>query len=104
VRTIPIDISKLTTVIGGDVKPATNQDGTVRTNREGKPLMNVPVIVMADGGTETMTVRIPGPVPSLPVLTRVVFVGLVAKPWSLDGRAGVSFQAESIQPAPAARS
>jgi hypothetical protein len=104
VRIIPIDTSRLTIVIGGDVKPATNQDGTPRTTREGKPLVNVPVIVMADGGTETMTVRLPGPVPSLPVLTKVAFVGLVAKPWALDGRSGVSFQADGIQPAPGNRS
>jgi len=100
VKTIPVDTTNLTTLVGGAIQAATQPDGTQRTNRDGQPLFNVPVVVVIDGGdADTLVVRVPGPVPQLPPLTPVKFVKLVGRPWSMDGgRSGVSFSAESVQP------
>lgn len=101
-RNIPVDTGKLTTVVGGAIAPATTPDGSPRTDRQGRALYNVPVIVLVDdGAADTMTVRIPGPVPQVAALTPVRIVGLIARPWQMEGRSGVSFSAEALQPATA---
>lgn len=41
-KTIPVDTSKITALIGGAVGAATSDDGVQRHNAEGKPLFNVP--------------------------------------------------------------
>jgi hypothetical protein len=100
VKTIPVDTTNLTTLVGGAIQAATQPDGTQRTNRAGQPLFNVPVIVVIDGGdADTLVVRVPGPVAQIPPLAPVKLVKLVGRPWSMDGgRSGVSFSAESVQP------
>ncbi len=98
-KTIPVDCTKLSLLVAGPIQPATAPDGTPRRDRAGRPLYNVPVVVMAEGGNaDTMTVRVPGPVPQLPPLTPVRLTGLVARPWAMEGRSGVSFAAEAVQP------
>ena len=100
-KTIPVDTTRLTFMVGGAIQPATQPDGTPRRNRTGQALWTVPVVVVTDGSNaDTLVVRIPGPVPQVAPLTPVKLVGLTARPWSMDGgRSGVSFTAESIQPA-----
>lgn len=98
-RNIPVDITNLTTLVGGAIQPATNQDGTQKRDGGGRPLFTVPVVIVADSGNaETINVRLPGPVPQVAQLTPVRFVKLVARPWSMEGRSGVSYLADSFQP------
>lgn len=100
-RTIPVDCSKLTLLVAGAIQPATTQDGSPRRDGAGRPLFTVPVIVMVEGGNaDTLTVRVAGPVPQVPPLTPVKFSNLVARPWAMDGRSGVSYSADGIAPAP----
>lgn len=100
-RTIPVDTTNLTFMVGGAIQPATQPDGTPKKNRNGQALWNVPIVAVSDGSNaEAFVVRIPGPVPQVPALTPVKLVHLTARPWSMEGgRSGVSFTAESIQPA-----
>ena len=86
-RTIPIDTNRLRLMIAGLPTSATNQDGSERRDRDGRPLVNVPMIAIVDGtNAETFTVRLPGPVPQVAPLTEVRLKALVAKPWSIEGR------------------
>lgn len=97
-RTIPVDTNAMTLLIGGVIQPATNSDGTQRLNAAGKALFQVPVVVVTDGANaDTIVVRVPGPVAHIEPLTPVKFVGLVARPWSIDGRSGVAFAANALQ-------
>jgi len=99
-RNIPVDTARLTTLVGGAIEAATTPDGTPRRNRAGQVLFNVPlVVVIENASADTLVVRIPGPVPQVPPLTPVRLVELVARPWTMDGRSGVSFTAEGLQPA-----
>lgn len=102
-KTIPVDTTHLTLLVGGTIQAATQPDGSPRRSRTGHSLCNVPIIAVVEGGNaETFTVRVPAPVPQVAPLTPVKLVGLVARAWSMDrGRSGVSFSAETIQPAPA---
>lgn len=100
-KTIPVDTTRLTFMVGGAIQPATQPDGTPKRNRNGQALWNAPVVVVSDGSNaEAFVVRIPGPVPQVAPLTPVKLVGLTARPWTMEGgRSGVSFTAESVQPA-----
>lgn len=98
-KSIPVDTSRLTVLIGGAIEPATTPTGSQRQDKAGKPLFNVPVVVIVEGGSpDTLTVRVPGPLAAIPALTQVRLSALVARPWSMDGRSGTSFSAESVQP------
>lgn len=70
-KNIPVDTSKLTTLVAGAIQPATSPDGTARRDRGGQQIYNVPIIVVGDGGAETMTVKVAGTVPQVPPLTPV---------------------------------
>ena len=99
-RTIPIDTNRLRLMIGGLPSAATNQDGSERRDRDGRPLVNVPMIAVVDGtAADTFNLRLPGPVAQIPPLTQVTVKGLVGRPWTIDGRSGFSFQAEALAPA-----
>lgn len=98
-KSIPVDTRAVTTLVGGAIQPATGPDGTQRRDKNGRPLFQVPVIIVSDSASaDTLTVRVPGPVAQVQPLTPVTFVGLVARPWTMEGRSGVAFSAEAMQP------
>ena len=83
----------------GAVAPVVMPDGQAKTDRAGRPLFSIPLLVVADGSTgETVTVKVPGPVSQLAPMTPVRLTGLVARAWSFDGRSGVALTAESVAP------
>ena len=53
---------------------------------------------MDDRGGEVLKVTTVG-APKVTKRQPVTGVGLVANPWTIDGRSGVAFQADSISPA-----
>lgn len=98
-KTIPVDTRSITTLVGGAIQPATGPDGVQRRDKSGRPLFQVPVVVVSEtASADTFMVRLPGPVAQMQPLTPVTFVGLVARPWTMEGRSGVSFSAEAMQP------
>lgn len=98
-RTIPVDTGKLRFFTGGPPRPLVTDTGEVRTDREGRPLSQLPVVALSEGGeAETLTVRMPGPLPDLAQLSPVRFDGLVARPWHMGDRSGVSFWARAVAP------
>lgn len=94
-KNIPIDPSRVRILVAGPASPATNQDGSPRLSRDGRPLANLPVLVLVEGSrAESANVRVPGPVPAFPELTPLRLVGFVAWYWTLDnGKSGVSLTA-----------
>ena len=99
---IPVDTSKLTIHTIGAVAPVLSPDGQAKTDRAGRTLFSVPLLVVGDGATgETVTVKIPGPVTQLTPMTPVRVTNLVARAWVFEGRSGVSLTAEGISPLPA---
>lgn len=96
---IPVDTSRLTVHTIGAIAPVVTPDGQAKTDRSGRPLFSIPLLVVADGSTgETVTVKVPGPVSQLAPMTPVRLTGLVARAWSFDGRSGVALSAESVAP------
>lgn len=97
-RRIPVDTRNIRCVSTDPAQAKTDQEGVIKTDREGRPLQLVPVLVMVEGEkSETLIVSVPGPVPTLPEFVDVEFVGLTAQAWSMSGRSGVAFAAESVR-------
>lgn len=100
-RQIPVDVSKLQVLAGGKATPLLGQDGQPKHDRDGRPLFVLPVITLAEGETpEVFNVRVPGTVPEVATLTPVRINGLVARPWSMGDRSGVTFTCASVQTVP----
>lgn len=98
-KTIPVDTKSITMLVGGVIQAATSPDGSPKRDKSGRPLFQVPIVVVSEAANaDTFVVRVPGPIAQVAPLMPVNFHGLVARPWSMEGRSGVSFSAESMQP------
>ena len=74
-----------------------------RADENGEPLYVIQLLAMGDGSADLLAVKVPG-VPSAGVRqgVPVKVTGLVAQPWTMADRSGVSFRAQRIEPAMAA--
>ena len=74
-------------------------DGRQKADRAtGELLYATELVAMDDSGAEVIKVTTAG-APKVAAGQFVTVVGLVATPWSMDGRSGVAFRAQSITPA-----
>lgn len=74
-----------------------------RVDADGQPVFSVQLVALEDGAAQLLHVKVAGDPGPLPQGTPVKVTNLVATPWSLDGRSGVSFRAERVEalaPAP----
>ena len=71
-----------------------------RADENGEPLYVVQLLAMGDGSADLLAVKVPG-IPGAGVRqgAAVKVVGLVAQPWTMADRSGVSFRAVRIEPA-----
>jgi hypothetical protein len=74
-----------------------------KADDNGEPLYVIQLLAMGDGSADLLAVKVPG-VPSSAIRqgAPVKVTGLVAQPWTMQDRSGVSFQAARIEPAMAA--
>jgi hypothetical protein len=74
-----------------------------RADDNGEPLYVVQLLVMGEDSADLIAVKVPG-VPSQAIRqgAPVKVSGLVAQPWTMNDRSGVSFRAARIEPAMAA--
>jgi hypothetical protein len=80
--------------------PKNDNDGRQKTDRETGELLNVTELVaMDETGAEVIKVTTAGQ-PRVAKRQLVTVTKLVATPWTIDGRGGVAFRADSIAPVP----
>jgi hypothetical protein len=74
-----------------------------KADENGEPLYVVQLLVMGEDSADLLAVKVPG-VPSTAIRqgAAVKVAGLVAQPWTMNNRSGVSFRATRIEPAIAA--
>ena len=106
---LPIDTTGVTFLCALAPEPVMDfETKRQKGDLNGEPLYSVQLVLLADGGAEVISVKIVGtPTAGLVSGTPVAVTGLVATPWSMADRSGVSFKASSILPlvpASAARS
>ena len=74
-----------------------------RADENGEPLYVIQLLAMGDGSADLLAVKVPGlPSPAVRQGAPVKVSGLVAQPWTMADRSGVSFRAAKVEPAIAA--
>jgi hypothetical protein len=98
---LPIDTTELRFVATTMPEPVV--DFTTRAPKEdesGEPLYVVQLVALAaEGGGELITVKTAGAPKNVTPGVFVTVTDLVATPWSMNDRSGVSFKAGAITPA-----
>jgi hypothetical protein len=97
---LPIDTSAMSFLVGAGAEPI-RERGTDRPRVDaetGEPLFAVQVVALVEGRADVITVKVPGQPPDLPQGAPVRVLGLVATPWTMEGRSGISFRARRVEP------
>jgi hypothetical protein len=72
-----------------------------KADTDGQPLYTVQVAAMYEDQGEVLAVKVAGQPPGITPGMAVEIAGLVAQPWALGERSGVSYRATAIHPADA---
>ena len=71
-----------------------------KADENGEPLYVIQLLAMGDGSADLLAVKVPGVLSSgIRQGHPVKVTGLVAQPWTMADRSGVSFRAARIEPA-----
>jgi hypothetical protein len=96
---LPIDTAALTLLAATTPEPVV--DFTTRqpkTDADGQPLYQLQLVVLGDDEAEVVSVKVPGQPKGITAGAPVKVTGLVAMPWSMADRSGVSYRATRVEP------
>ena len=100
---LPVDTSAIAFLCAVEAEPVVDfETKRPRADENGEPLYMVQLIAMSDGAADIIAVKVPGQPSGLRQGHAVKVQGLVAQPWTMQDRSGVSFRAARIEPAMAA--
>ena len=95
---LPIDTSGMSVVVG-KVEPVTDfETKRQKADTNGEPVWAVELVAFGDEGPQIWPVKISGEPRGLAVGQPVKVGGLVAVPWAMEDRHGISFRVSSIAP------
>jgi hypothetical protein len=97
---LPIDTSAISFLCALAPEPVVDfETKRPRADDNGEPLYTIQLLAMGDGTADLLAVKVPG-VPSSAVRqgVPVKVAGLVAQPWTMADRSGVSFRAAKVEP------
>jgi hypothetical protein len=98
---LPVDTSAIAFLCALEPQPLLAFDTKQpRADENGEPLYVIQLLVMGEDSADLIAVKVPG-VPSAGIRqgAPVKVSGLVAQPWTMADRSGVSFRAARIEPA-----
>jgi hypothetical protein len=98
---LPIDTSAIAFLCALAPEPVVDfETRRPKADENGEPLYVVQLLVMGDDSADLIAVKVPGVLSSGIRQGHPVKVhGLVAQPWSMNDRSGVSFRAARVEPA-----
>jgi hypothetical protein len=98
---LPIDTSAIAFLCALAPEPVIDlQTKQHRADENGEPLYVIQLLAMGDGSADLIAVKVPGaPNSSIRQGAPVKVTGLVAQPWTMADRSGVSFRAARVEPA-----
>jgi hypothetical protein len=98
---LPIDTSAIAFLCALTPEPVVDfETRRPKADENGEPLYVVQLLVMGDDSANLIAVKVPGVLSSGIRQGHPVKVhGLVAQPWSMNDRSGVSFRAARVEPA-----
>ena len=93
----PIDTSGLAFMAASGARPVTDfETKQQRVDVNGELLFNLQVVALDADGAQILTVRVVGD-PGVGQGAMLLLEGLVAMPWTMGDRSGVSFRAERVK-------
>jgi hypothetical protein len=96
---LPVDTSAITFLCALEPHPLLDfQSKQQRADENGEPLYVVQLIALAEGEAEILAVKVPGTPSGIRQGHPVKVHGLVAQPWTMNDRSGVSFRAARVEP------
>ena len=98
---LPIDTSAIAFLCALAPEPVVDfETRRPKADENGEPLSTVQLLVMGQDSADLIAVKVPG-LPSAGIRQGhpVKVTGLVAQPWTMADRSGVSFRAARIEPA-----
>ena len=101
---LPVDTSAIAFLCAMPPEPVVDfETKRPRADENGEPLYTVQLLVMGEDSADLIAVKVPG-VPSQAIRqdAPVKVTGLVAQPWTMADRSGVSFRAVRVEPVMAA--
>ena len=97
---LPIDTAGLTLLVGQTPEPVVDfESRKPKADENGEPLFSLQLVALSGEGAEVIAVKVPGEPKGLTPGMPVKVLGLVALPWSMGDRSGVSFKAARIEAA-----
>lgn len=95
---LPIDTSEVSFVVAGGAEPVRDfESKQQKTDETGAPLFAIALMVLGDGQPEIIAVKVSGAAPVLAPGQQAKVTGLVATPWSMGERSGISFRAAKVE-------
>lgn len=95
---LPIDTSGMTFVVAGAAEPVRDfESKQPKTDENGAPLFAVALMVLGDNQPEIISVKLVGQPPTVSPGQPAKVSDLVATPWSMGDRSGVSFRAAKVE-------
>lgn len=99
-KNLPLDVGRLGVALCVSVEVKTDLEGVVKTDKDGVEVWTVGVAVRPEGRkTALIEVAVSGEPSGIAVGQPVLLSGLEAFWWEMNGRAGLSFRAESVSAA-----
>jgi hypothetical protein len=100
---LPVDTSAIAFLCAMAPEPLVDfETKRPRADENGEPLYIIQLLAMGDGSADLLAVKVPGMPSGIRQGHPVKVTGLVAQPWTMADRSGVSFRAARIEPAMAA--
>jgi hypothetical protein len=101
---LPIDTSAIAFLCALAPEPVIDfETRRPKADENGEPLYVIQLLAMGDASADLIAVKVPGiPSPAIRQGAPVKVSGLVAQPWTMQDRSGVSFRAQQVEPAMAA--
>ena len=96
---LPVDTSAIAFLCAMPPEPVVDfETKRPRADENGEPLYVVQLIALTDGAAEILAVKVPGQPSGIRQGHPVKVHGLVAQPWTMADRSGVSFRAAQVEP------
>lgn len=95
---LPIDTAGMTFLVAVAPEPAVDWDTKEpKVDADGQQLFSVQLVALGEGSAQILPVKFAGQPAGLAQGAPVKVTGLVATPWSMGDRFGVSFKAAAVE-------
>lgn len=94
---LPVNTKEMTFLCTAPAEPVLDYETKQpRADKNGEPLFAVQVVAITDGAAEVISVKTAGKPPAIDAGSPVKLSGLIATPWQMGDRSGISYRADKV--------